>query len=120
VCASCHSEGGDDGHSWKLDVGIRRTPMIANGVVTTAPFHWDGEMKDMGMIMVDVFQKRMGGTHLGERHVAAVEDFLGALPKTANAPHGDPASISRGRRTCATGARRRARQHVAARRRRDR
>src|SRR5205814_63918 len=40
ACASCHPEGGDDGHTWKLAEGARRSMSLHGGVVT--PLHWEG------------------------------------------------------------------------------
>jgi mono/diheme cytochrome c family protein len=61
-CATCHPEGGDDGHVWSFDaLGQRRTQALDIGLAQTAPFHWDGEMQDLDMIMDEVLSHRMGG-----------------------------------------------------------
>jgi mono/diheme cytochrome c family protein len=68
-CASCHPEGGDDGHVWLFDpIGPRRTQPLDVGLKGTAPFHWDGDMDDLDMIMDEVMSHRMGGhRHTPER-----------------------------------------------------
>lgn len=61
-CAGCHPEANDDGHTWNFDpIGPRRTQNVAVGLAGTEPFHWDGDMRDMSHLMVDVFVGRMGG-----------------------------------------------------------
>ena len=61
-CASCHPEGGDDGHVWNFEgLGARRTQPLDVGLEGTAPFHWDGDMSDLDMIMDEVLSHRMGG-----------------------------------------------------------
>ena len=61
-CATCHPEGGDDGHVWNFEgLGQRRTQALDVGLAQTAPFHWDGEMQDLDMIMDEVLSHRMGG-----------------------------------------------------------
>jgi mono/diheme cytochrome c family protein len=61
-CASCHPEGGDDGHVWSFEqLGPRRTQALDVGLQGTAPFHWDGDMDDLDMIMDEVMSHRMGG-----------------------------------------------------------
>lgn len=61
-CASCHPEGGDDGHVWVFQgLGARRTQALDVGLEGTAPFHWDGDMDDLDMIMEEVLSHRMGG-----------------------------------------------------------
>jgi len=61
-CASCHPEGGDDGHVWTFEgIGKRRTQALDVGLEHTEPFHWDGDMQDLDMIMGEVLAHRMGG-----------------------------------------------------------
>jgi hypothetical protein len=61
-CASCHPEGTDDGHVWTFEgLGKRRTQSLEIGLADTAPFHWDGDMDDLDMIMAEVMAHRMGG-----------------------------------------------------------
>src|SRR6185369_14119305 len=37
ACASCHPEGGDDGHVWRFPEGLRRTMPLEGGVLERAP-----------------------------------------------------------------------------------
>jgi mono/diheme cytochrome c family protein len=81
ACASCHPEGRDDGQVWNFfPTGPRRTPNIGGGLLSTAPFHWDGDLADMDAIMDEVFMKRMGGVLQGPLRVAAFGDWLDGQP----------------------------------------
>jgi len=96
-CASCHGEGRDDGHVWSFNFGPRRTQNIANDILTTAPFHWDGKMRDLGMIMHEVFEKRMGGRPQGQAHVDVFAGWISKLPPMPNPVIGDADAIARGK-----------------------
>lgn len=86
ACATCHLEGHDDGHVWTFDtIGARRTQMLGGDILKTAPFHWDGDMEDVGAIMSEVFVKRMSGTMQGPRHVSAITNWVGQIPEVAQA-----------------------------------
>ena len=100
ACASCHPEGADDGHVWRFTgIGARRTPSLEGGA-GAAPFHWQGEMRDMRQLMSEVFEQRMQGARLDEAHVDAVEGWLRHVPDPRGATR-DPAvtsaPIARGR-----------------------
>lgn len=89
ACASCHLEGGDDGHVWQfLDRGPRRTQALNVGLEGTAPFHWVGDMSDIATLMENVFVGRMGGVHQSPERTRALEQWLYALPRPA--PQRDP------------------------------
>jgi len=61
-CATCHPEGTDDGHVWVFEgLGKRRTQALDVGLADTAPFHWDGDMHDLDVLMEEVLAHRMGG-----------------------------------------------------------
>lgn len=62
-CATCHPEGTDDGHVWVFEgLGPRRTQALDVGLEGTAPFHWDGDMGDLDVLMGEVLAHRMGGS----------------------------------------------------------
>jgi cytochrome c peroxidase len=80
ACASCHPEGTEDGHVWSFSgLGARRTQPLNAGLSQTAPYHWDGELADVGKLMEEVFVKRMGGEHESPERVAALQRWLFAL-----------------------------------------
>jgi mono/diheme cytochrome c family protein len=98
ACASCHPEGSEDGHVWRFaGVGARRTQALDVGLEGTAPFHWSGDIADVGALLEDVMVTRMNGVHQGRDRTAALERWLFALrPRAALLAHDDPAAV-RGR-----------------------
>jgi YVTN family beta-propeller protein len=45
-CATCHFEGGADGHTWVLRDGPRNTTALF-GVRQTLPMHWSGDLDEL-------------------------------------------------------------------------
>jgi mono/diheme cytochrome c family protein len=77
ACASCHGEGGDDGHVWNFStLGPRRTQSLNVGLEGTAPFHWSGDMADLNMLVREVFVGRMGGVPQSDARVDALSKWL--------------------------------------------
>ena len=80
ACASCHPEAEDDGHVWNFaSVGHRKTQFLGVPLAETAPFHWDGSLTDLDVLMDEVFVARMGGVFQTPERVNA----LGAWVKSA-------------------------------------
>jgi hypothetical protein len=60
ACASCHPEGGVDGHVWQFsDFGARVTQPLEGQVSKRAPFHWSGDLSDWSSLINEVMMKRM-------------------------------------------------------------
>jgi hypothetical protein len=98
ACASCHPEGGEDGHTWLFDTaGPRRTQSLSGGVMHRAPFHWRGELPDFQSLVDDVLVGRMGGNSPSTIDVAAFSRWLDRLPAPAASPTGTPAQIEHGK-----------------------
>jgi cytochrome c553 len=96
ACASCHPEGGEDGHIWDFQpVGPRRTQTLLGGLLGHEPFHWNGDQADMQAIMQVTFGERMLGD-FGPTDVTAIGQWLDAQPAIPGVAH-DPAGIARGR-----------------------
>jgi hypothetical protein len=77
ACASCHAEGGDDGHTWHFaEVGPRRTQSVNVGLEGTQPFHWSGDQPNVAALMEDVFVQRMGGVHESAARTHSLEGWL--------------------------------------------
>jgi cytochrome c peroxidase len=105
ACASCHAEGAEDGHTWLFsDVGKRRTQALHVGLQGTAPFHWNGDLHDIGALMEAVLVGRMGGVHQSDARRDALQRWLFSLrPPTPAVDPGDP-SAERGKALFDSGA----------------
>ncbi len=98
ACASCHPEGREDGLVWEFkDLGLRRTQQVGGNILARAPYHWDGDMTDLGRLMTEVFVGRMGGQPLQTWQVTALGKWLDRLPSPAPATGADPLAVARGR-----------------------
>ncbi|KYF96719.1 cytochrome-c peroxidase [Sorangium cellulosum] len=97
ACASCHPEGGEDGHTWVFNpIGPRRTQFMSGGILNTAPFHWDGDMSGIEAIMDEVFERRMGGVHQGPRRVNLFARWIDSLPAPPVSLVPDQNAVARG------------------------
>jgi hypothetical protein len=101
ACASCHPEGGDDGRVWKFrnKKGVledRRTQNLRGGVLATAPFHWNGDLANVGAVMSEVFVHRMNGPQLGADYVGALSKWLDTIPAMPRPPVRDMSAATRG------------------------
>ncbi len=97
ACASCHGEGRDDGHVWDFQgIGPRRTPSLLGTLKDTAPYHWNGEMTGLSMLLDDVMTGRMNGPSLDGKNKDALQSWLFALPGPI-APPAEAAAVERGR-----------------------
>jgi mono/diheme cytochrome c family protein len=80
ACASCHPEGGEDGKTWRFsDTGERRTQALHVGLRDTAPFHWAGDLANVGELMSAVFVGRMGGVRESDERLGALQEWLFSL-----------------------------------------
>jgi len=95
ACASCHPEGGEDGHTWIFaGTGPRRTQMLQGGLLETAPFHWSGDQPSMEAIMMGGFMMRMGGRSTPEE-ATLIAEWLDGVPMPAR-PREDADAVARG------------------------
>lgn len=82
-CAGCHPEGDEDGRTWVFPQGMRRTQTLTGGVMSRAPFHWDGEMPEMETLMTEVMMTRMAfGTKILPAHIDILGRWLDGIPAT--------------------------------------
>jgi len=97
ACASCHPEGGDDGHVWTFTgIGARRTQNLQGGVMDRMPFHWSGDIADMDALVSVVLVGRMGGAALDSAATTDLGAWMHGQPAlTAPAP-ADAAAVARG------------------------
>jgi len=98
ACASCHGEGGEDGRVWTFaGLGPRRTQALHVGLEGTAPFHWDGEMTDLGHLVSEVFVGRMGGVRQSGDRLDALQSYLFALEPPTPMVAASAPGVDRGR-----------------------
>lgn len=97
ACASCHGEVLEDGHVWNFqNVGPRRTQNLRGGLLTTTPFHWDGDMMSMGHLVDEVMTGRMGGFPVELSFATALGQWLEQQP-ALTLPALDAAAVARGK-----------------------
>jgi mono/diheme cytochrome c family protein len=97
ACASCHPEGSEDGKTWRfVGTGERRTQPLNVGLRDTAPFHWNGDLENMGELMSEVFVGRMGGVRESAPRLSSLSEWLFALPAPP-ALHDADAASARGK-----------------------
>lgn len=96
-CASCHPEGLEDGHTWRIDGELRRTQSLAGGVSARAPFHWAGDLPTLDALMGDTFVRRMGGGAPPAAFVDSLAAWLDTVPAPRASPTVDAATLARGR-----------------------
>jgi cytochrome c553 len=80
ACASCHPEGGDDGHVWILNNEQRRTPSLRGTIAGTAPYHWPGDEPDLPTLVNDVYTVRMAGQTLDSDQMSALTGWVQTIP----------------------------------------
>ena len=98
ACAQCHAEAGDDGRVWDFEgFGRRRTQHLRGGILGTEPFHWQGDMKDFGMLVHEVFVGRMGGFTPSAEQIEALAQWIDAQPALRSSP-ADAAAVARGKK----------------------
>jgi hypothetical protein len=97
TCVTCHPDGGDDGRTWDFQrIGLRRTPSLRGGILATAPFHWDGDLTNVGTLMREVFTRRMGGGAVSDAQVEALGVWVDGIPAVPVSQAGDAAQRARG------------------------
>jgi cytochrome c553 len=97
ACASCHPEGGDDGHVWVLDGNKRRTPSLRGTIAGTAPYHWPGDEADFAAIVKNVYVQRMSGAALTTDQTAVLSAWVNAIPAPPAPTWVDAAAATAGR-----------------------
>jgi cytochrome c len=101
-CAGCHPDGDEDGRTWSFPQGLRRTQPLGGGVMSRAPFHWDGEIAAMDDLVAEVMLGRMSfETPLGAEQIAILGRWLDSIPAPpsgqSESGNRDGAAVERGR-----------------------
>lgn len=98
ACASCHPEGREDGQTWEfVETGVRRTQSLAGGILSRGPFHWEADMADLGVLMEDVFTKRMSGGAITASEKRSLGPWLDRIPAPVPVAIADAAALARGK-----------------------
>lgn len=82
ACVSCHTEGRNDGLTWRFPDMHRQTPTLAGGVSATAPFTWTADVPSVAREAELTVSLRMGGTGVDPvmaRQIAAYVDWTRAV-----------------------------------------
>lgn len=100
ACASCHPEGGDDGHVWEFAAvrPVRTLPL--EGAVAMAPYHRAGDVATLEDLMGSLAEQ-MAGPPLEPEVLAAVRAWLERLPAPPAGPTLEPAAVDEGARVFA-------------------
>lgn len=96
ACASCHPEGGDDGHVWHFAATTPRRTQPLEGMVGQAPYHRAGDVPSFEDLM-NALSEQMASPPLGTEALRAAERWLTRLPAPPSGPVVDPAAVERGR-----------------------
>jgi hypothetical protein len=97
ACASCHPEGGEDGHVWVLDGDRRRTPSLRGTIQGTAPYHWPGDKVSFEALADDVYTVRMSGAALDTPQMASLRHWVESAAAPPPPSWVDPGAAARGR-----------------------
>lgn len=93
ACASCHPEGSEDGKTWHfVGAGARRTQPLNVGLKDTAPFHWAGDLDNVGELMTEVFVGRMGGVRESQPRLDSLSNWIFTLTAPPAMREGDDAA----------------------------
>jgi DNA-binding beta-propeller fold protein YncE len=110
ACASCHTEGRDDGLVWKTPDGMRQTPMLAGRVADTAPFGWTRDAKTFHEYVTGTVS-RLNGKGFSKEELDDLQAYVTSIkppPRAAGeenvVKHGAEVFASAGCSTCHTGA----------------
>jgi hypothetical protein len=69
---------------------------LRGGISETAPFHWNGDIPDMGHLASEVFTARMSGPKLTRDQTTALGRWVDTIAALPSAEPGSP-SVERGR-----------------------
>lgn len=93
ACATCHTDGAEDGQTWFVATGPRQTPALAERLAGTAPFNWQGSHQVLTENMAETIQ-RMGGTGLTQAELASLEAFMTTGLHAPINPHLAPGGLT--------------------------
>jgi mono/diheme cytochrome c family protein len=94
ACASCHTDGRDDGFVWNTPEGPRQTPMLAGRLDGTAPYGWTRDAKTFHDYVRGTAQRLRGRGFTNEE----LDDLSAYVSSLKAPPHAsaDAALVKRG------------------------
>jgi len=75
-CASCHSDGRNDGLTWTFSSGVRQTPSLAGQVSQTTPVTWTSQVESVAHEVRITTEARMGGQGLNNNQLANIAAYV--------------------------------------------
>jgi len=97
ACASCHPDGLSDGKLWRVDGTARRTPTLAERVLNSAPYRWDGARASLHDSMNTTIT-RLGGSGLPDEDLSALEAYMGSMTLPARDQRPSNLLVAEGKR----------------------
>lgn len=96
-CATCHTDGRNDGVTWTFEGGKQfQTPSLAGQVSKTEPVTWTDDVASVAMEVRITSEGRMGGSGVTTDESEFVAEFIDTTPYPG-VEVGDSAAIQRGR-----------------------
>lgn len=96
ACASCHTDGRDDGLTWRFPDLHRQTPSLVGGISETAPYTWLANVPTVEEEARLTSQLRMGGRGLTGEAAEQVAAYLESL-RPVRTPAVNDAAVDLGR-----------------------
>ncbi len=94
ACASCHTDGRDDGLVWNTPEGKRQTPMLAGRLDGTAPYGWTRDAKTFHSYVEGTVQ-RLRGKGFTKEELDDLSSYVMSL-RTPPKASGDEQLVKRG------------------------
>lgn len=75
-CATCHTDGRNDGLTWTFEIGLRQTPSLAGTVSQTAPVTWTDQVESVAHEAQITTEARMGGSGLSQQQLDQIAAYV--------------------------------------------
>jgi mono/diheme cytochrome c family protein len=95
ACASCHTDGRDDGLTWHTPEGDRQTPMLAARLQDTAPYGWTRDAKTFHEYVTGTVS-RLRGKGFSKDELDDLQAYVMSLKAPPKAKDPDEAVVKHG------------------------